>query len=198
MRGTQVDTDATSGTLHSLYVEQQFSLSAVADRLGATKHLLRTWMDHYSIPGWIVDPASGAAIAGPRSPAPPPSQEELRRLLLSEHLSVRELAEHYGVHPHTVAGWLDDYNIVCDRRGGRLQGVSVAELVDVYQSRDLTVAELARQVGLGRDQVAHELRADGVEIDSSRRPPPRRLSAEERRWAVQRYGRRRVAAAAHR
>ena len=91
------------------------------------------------------------------------------------------------MHPDTVARWLDDYNIVSDRRGGRLQGVSVAELVDREKSSDLTVAELARQVGLGRDQVAHELRAACAEIDSSRRPSPRRLSVEERQWAVQRY-----------
>ena len=91
------------------------------------------------------------------------------------------------MHPQTIARWLGEYNIATVRPGGRLRGVTVAELVDRYQSSDLTVAELARQVGLRRDCVVGELRAAGIEIDRSRRPPPRRLSAEERQWAVQRY-----------
>ena len=174
--------------------------SAGGDRLGATKHLVRTWRDHYS----ILQPDAPGQWRTRRGPQPrrhrPPPAEELRRLRVSEHWSLRELAEHYRVHPHTLSRWLDDYNIVRGRRGGRLHGVSVAELVDRYQSSDLTVAELASS-GWGWDATsacARAFRAAGVDIDRSRRPPPPPSQRAGAAVGGATVCRRRVAAVAHR
>lgn len=179
----------TAATLRRLYVDERRSLVGIAAETGATVHLVRSWMDEYG----IVRRPPGAAVGRRRSPMPrryqPPEAEELARLRVEEHWSLPELAERYGVSAPTVSRWLADYRIAAPgRRGRRLPRVSVAELVHRYQDSQMTVTELAGQVGLSGDRVARELRGAGVRIDRTRRPAPTpRLGVEDRSCAVQRY-----------
>ncbi|MDT7578463.1 MAG: hypothetical protein QOH17_4796 [Pseudonocardiales bacterium] len=176
-------------TLRRLYETERRSLAQVAAATGASVHLVRSWMDEYGIarrcgggrkPGGLPRPM-------PRRRLPPP-YDELARLRIVEHWSVTELATHYQACPQTIRVWLSDYHLRGDRDRPRrrLRGLSAAELVERYQKSHLTVAGLARQSGLTRDQVTNELRAAGIPIDRTRRRPPP-LTSPDRDWVLQRY-----------
>ncbi|MDP9402617.1 MAG: hypothetical protein M3P85_04640 [Actinomycetota bacterium] len=171
--------------LRELYEERRLSLSQVAETLGVSVHLVRTWLEEEQIP-------RRRGTYSTRRPPPrrrwqPPPAEELRRLRVEEHWTMRELAAHYGVHQGTVARWLADYEIPAVRASGALAGITVAEVVRRYTEGDVTAAELARQTGLRQETVAAELKRAGVAIDRSRPRPRRELSEDEVAWAEERY-----------
>ena len=88
--------------LRRLYVREGLSVAAVAARLGATTHLVRTWLLQDSIPIRPAGARHGVRRPGRvRKPSPPAA--ELRRLREQERLSRAELAARYQVHPQTVS-----------------------------------------------------------------------------------------------
>lgn len=152
-----------------MYVEQGRSLNDVATELGATVHLVRTWMDEDGIPRRPAGGSRGRPRQPPPRRKPPPADEELWRLRAQEGWTVRELAEHFSVHASTVLRWLADAGIPRRRGRGALSGMSVADLVERYRTGTMTAAELARQTGLAYERVVLELREAGV-MDRRRRP----------------------------
>jgi DNA-binding transcriptional regulator YiaG len=183
----------TADTLRGLYETERRSLAQVAAETGTTVHLVRSWMDEYNI---ARRPGGGRKPGGRPRPMPrrrpPPPCDELERLRIAEHWSITELAAHYHACPQTIRAWLSDYHLRADpdrdrdRPRRRLPGLSAADLVERYQHSHLTVAELTRQTGLTREQVANELRAAGVPVDRTRRRPPP-LTRHDRDWMLQRY-----------
>ncbi len=164
----------TGPELERLYVEERRSLENVAAEMGATVHLVRTWMDEEGIPR--RPPGGSSTRRGRPMPRrkPPPPEEELARLHVQEGWKVRELAEHFGVHAQTVRRWLAEVGIRCRTGRGALPGISVAELVERYSTGTMTASELARDTGVAYDRVVLELHQAGV-MDNARRP--RRVTA---------------------
>ncbi len=169
-RGEQTPVARPHATdISRMYVEQGRSLEDVAAELGATVHLVRTWMDEDGIPRRPAGGSRGRPRQPPSRRKPPPADEELRRLRVLEGWTVRELAEHFSVHPGTVRRWLADKSIPRRRGRGALPGISVADVVERYRIGTMTAAELARQTGLPYERVVLELREAGV-MDRRRRP----------------------------
>lgn len=152
-----------------LYIEQRRSLEDVAAELGATVHLVRTWMVEDGIPRRPAGGSPGRRRQPLPRRKPPPADEELRRLRLQESWTLRELAAHFSVHVGTVRRWLTEAGIPPGHGRGALPGLSVAELVERYCAGTMTATDLAGQTGVGYWRVVRELRDAGV-MDRRRRP----------------------------
>ena len=92
----------TAHRLRQLYVRDGLSITAVAERLNATTHLVRTWLLEDNVP---IRPGGGRlGVHRPgRVRKPPPPAAELRRLREQQRLTRGELATRYQVHPQTVS-----------------------------------------------------------------------------------------------
>ena len=166
----------TADRLRQLYVQEGLSVAAVAARLDATTHLVRTWLLEDNIP---IRPAGGrTGVRRPgrvRKPSPPAA--ELRRLREKERLSRSELATRYQVHPQTVSGWLTAAGLP----GQLPPSVSDAQVAATYRAEPITASEIARRLGIPAGQALAALHREGVEIDPGRQAAAVRAAGVRRR-----------------
>jgi len=84
--------------LRRLYVDEDLSVDQVSNALGATTHLVRTWMAGAGIPLRPSGGKAGVAHKVPlRKPAPPPS--DLEEAWLTRRATPREIASDTGSAP---------------------------------------------------------------------------------------------------
>jgi transposase len=152
--------------LRRLYVGEGRSLTDIADRLGASAHLVRTWMSEAGIPTRPPGGQTGRPHQVPRRKLPPPV-DELRHHWLDQRLTRAELAERYRVHPQTITRWLVEAGLPTRHPPVPLP-VPAAELARLY-GEGMTAAEIADNIGVDAKRVVRELRAAGVTFDTSRR-----------------------------
>lgn len=172
----------TTERLQQLYARDGLSITAVAERLHSTAHLVRTWLLEDAIPIRPAGGRRGASRPGRvRKPAPPTA--ELRRLREQERLSLNELAARYRVHPQTVSRWLHAANLP-----GHLPPagptVTDAEIAEMYQAEPVPAAEIARRLGISTTRALKALEREGVEVDPARQASAVRATNARRRGTV--------------
>ena len=169
----------TPDRLQQLYVDDGLSISAVAQRLNSTTHLVRTWLLEEHIP---IRPGGGRL--GVRRPGrvlkPAPPAAELRRLREQERLSRGELADRFGVHPQTVSGWLTAAGLP-----GTLPPagptVADAQVAAMYRAERVSATEIARRLGISTYRALAALHREGVDIDPDRQAAAAARAASARR-----------------
>lgn len=177
LRGSTVPVVPPERTeLDRLYVREGLSVDRTAERLGASRHLVRNWLAEYGI---ALRAAGGRPGVPHRLPArkPPPPVDELR-VLREQRLTCRAIAVHYSVHPQTVTRWLRAADLP-PQLPPAPGLISDAAVVELYRSSTLTATEVAHQAGTAPTRVLQLLRAAGVSID-----PDRRRAAAARRAAT--------------
>ncbi len=183
-------------TLLDLYVTQDLSLARTAARLGATIHLVRTWLGEAGIPLRPAVGRPGVPHAVPRRKPPPPA-DELRALRERDRLSRDDLARRYGVHPQTISTWLAEAGLP-GRLPPRPALIPDTEMIRLYQQDGLTAVEIARRAGVPDSRVLRVLHAAEVPIDPTRqaaavrnamalRPKAPALPPADGDWAEARY-----------
>jgi transposase len=172
----------TRAMLRQLYVREGLSISAVAQRLNSTTHLVRTWLLEDHIP---IRPAGGRP--GSRRPGrvrkPPPPDEVLRRLREQDRLTLAALAVRYRVHPQTVSGWLRKAGLP-----GSLPppGPAVPDRVvaSMYRAEPVSASEIARRLGITDSRALAALRREGVQVDPARQAAAVRAASARRGGTV--------------
>ncbi len=159
----------TTDRLLQLYAQDGLSITAVAEQLNATTHLVRTWLLEDNIP---IRPGGGRL--GARRPGrvlkPPPPAAELRRLREHERLSRGELAARYRVHPQTVSKWLTAAGLP-----GTLPPagpvVSDAQIAALYRAEPISASEIAAGWASPRTGRWKRCTARGWRLTRVGRPP---------------------------
>ena len=168
--------------LRQLYTDDGLSVDAVAQRLGFTPHLVRTWLLEDGIP---MRPAGGRRGA-PRpgrvlKPAPPAA--ELRDLRERQRLTRGELATRYGVHPQTVSKWLTAAGLP-----GTLPPPGPPDfdqrVAGMYREQEVSASEIARRLNVPDSRVLAALHREGVQIDPARREAAVRAASARRAGTV--------------
>jgi transposase len=122
-------TSVSAEHLRGLYVEQGLTLAEIGEREHVSPGMVWYAMRRHQIPR--RRPFSPGANTPRRRHRPPPTQE-LRRLYLEEHRSIRQLAAHYDVSYCAAHKWLANAEIPRRPPGGyarwhgRRQGASHA------------------------------------------------------------------------
>lgn len=170
---------ATTKQLRQLYVQEGLSVDAVAARLGATTHLVRTWLLEDQIPIRSAGGRPGVRRPG-RVRKPPPPPAELRRLREQERRSRDELAARYEVHPQTVSKWLTAAGLP----GQLAPSVSAAQIAAIYRAEPVTASQIARRLGISSGAALAALHREGVEVDPGRQAAAVRAAHDRRRGTV--------------
>ena len=91
--------------------------------------------------------------------------------LLAQGLSVERTGKRFGKHPSTVSYWMKKYGLVANNRekhaakGGIERG-----LLEELTEKGMTIAQIAREVGLSKATVRHWMRQYGLRsLNPSRR-----------------------------
>lgn len=165
--------------LVELYVSRGLSSEAVGLALGVSSQKVRDDLRYHGI------------ALRPRNPRPAGVSvraAELRRLYLSEGLSVEQIAARLGCSRGAVIAAMDRFGIA-RMRGKRIredEEAVRAALVELYQNQGLSIAGVARAMGRSHDYVSVRLRRYGI----ARRPAPPRASADpellRRAWVDER------------
>jgi DNA-directed RNA polymerase specialized sigma24 family protein len=151
-------TDITDDEIRRLYVDQQWSAPEIAAHLGCGTSTVYARLD-------------GMGVA--RRPARPrrnarPGDHELRQLCATERLSLRQIAERFGVSAQAVHGWVTAAGI--DRRlpGGTAPPIDTDELVERYLL-GASGPELALDFGCSPATIYRRLEDAGID---RRHPSP--------------------------
>jgi AraC-like DNA-binding protein len=169
--------------LRRLYVTEGLSIAATADRLAVTPAAVRAALGDAGIPvtrpGW----ATGR-------PPPPIGEEQLRELYIDRQLSTRQVADLLHCTPTRVLNALRRFAIAIDpHRQDAIPPLHIdrSTMVDLYVTRRLGDAAIARQYGVPTWRVTHLRRNLDVHrppVPRPRRPKPAPPPAELRRLYV--------------
>lgn len=90
--------------------------------------------------------------------------------LLGQGLSVEKIAQRFGKHPSTVSYWMEKYGLEAPNREkhaakGGIERERLEELVDA----DLSIAQIADRLGLGKATVRYWLGRYGMRTSAARR-----------------------------
>jgi transposase len=99
------------------------------------------------------------------------SQAQLRGDYAVDGLSIRQLAELYGVSASTVRRWLRDAGIPRRPPGGHSRAPSREELRRLYQTKGLTTAQIGERYEVSQQTAHRWLRAAGVALRPRGRSP---------------------------
>ena len=102
--------------------------------------------------------------------------------LLAQGLSVERIGKRFGKHPSTVSYWMKKYGLAAPNREKHVAkgGIERARLEDLT-AKGMTIAQIAREVGLSKATVRHWMRQYGLRsLNPSRRASrPAALAARE-------------------
>lgn len=87
--------------LRRLYETERLTTYQVAEHFGASRPVVCRWLRKLGIP--LRPGGRGLANRG----SEPPTADELRVMVHTEHLTYAAIAERYGVHERAIHGWLD-------------------------------------------------------------------------------------------
>jgi transposase len=92
---------------------------------------------------------------------------ESLRLLLGQGLDVDEIASRFGKHPSTIAHWMDRHGLrtAAQERHAAKGGIERERLAELVGA-GMTIAEIAKEVGLGKTTVRYWLRRYGMRTNN--------------------------------
>lgn len=88
--------------------------------------------------------------------------EELRHFYCHEAMTTTALAQHYGCSPTTIANRLKRCGIPTRSARFRSANITVAVLRDLYYEQRLSIAAIARQLGVSISTIHNHRRALGI------------------------------------
>ena len=97
-----------------------------------------------------------------KNPLGPKHNPELRRLYEVEGLTLRQIAERYGVSHQAVHDRLSRMGISTQRRAHRRNALDAELLQRLYVINGLTIAEVAAELDVAPYFVARELKHHGI------------------------------------
>lgn len=144
--------------VRELYQERELSLSETAAEAGCTVWKVRYWLEEHGIerraPG-------GRSFATPELT----KKEWLLERYMEKDQSVFQIAEKLDCSTRTVTEWLDKHDISCpwklsEEVRERLQDEQ--EMRRLYETKGLTTAEIAQQIGCSPGYAGDYLRRHGI------------------------------------
>ena len=118
-------------TLRRLYVQERRTLRQIGDELGCTSQTVRTWLDEHGV----------------ESPDPPWQDEATLRRLRSEGLSQAEIGERLGCSGATIGNWLETFGMDTGHPVTEQPWHSESVLRELYAEREMTIQEVANELG---------------------------------------------------
>jgi len=100
-----------------------------------------------------------------------PTPAQLRRRYAADGLTIRQLADLYGVSASTVRRWLRDAGIPRRLPGGHSQAPTREELCRLYQAEGLTTTQIGERYGVSQQTAHRWLRVAGVALRPRGRLP---------------------------
>lgn len=159
-------------TLYQLYVTERLPAPVIIKRLGMSKtHFYRALRLY------------GIERHGKTNPNAP-TVEDLHRLYVAENLSAETIGAAYGMSADLILYYLKRYDIPRDRvqRNSRVPDKALLERLYVHEN--LTVEQVAEQIGYSRARTFYLLRKFGIEpnkrITTLNVDPPKRFTPPER------------------
>jgi transposase/lambda repressor-like predicted transcriptional regulator len=153
--------------LRRLYVTEDLSISAIAERLGVSHGVVRAALSADGItvtrPGWTAS-----------QPPPPISEKQLRALYVDQQMSTRQVADVLNCTPTRVLAALKRHGITVDPRRQAIPTLpaDAPAMFDLYVTQRLDDATIARQYDVPTWRVTQRRRELGVH--RPRAPMPRR------------------------
>jgi transposase len=93
-------------------------------------------------------------------------------LLLAQGVSVEQIGRRFGKHPSTISYWMNKFGLAAPNREKHLaKGGIERERLEELVAQEMTIAEIAVEVGLGKASVRHWLRRYGLRTARARRTP---------------------------
>lgn len=100
-----------------------------------------------------------------------PSRDELREMYVEEKMSLRDISDRLGCDKSTVSKWLSKHGISTRDAGGKYRDKYLYKdeevLYEMYVEREMTITEIADEVGCCANTVSNWLDRHGIQTRST-------------------------------